>query len=383
MGRVFHGLQWAALLGAVLVGREAAAYPQYIGKSYTNCGTCHYSPTGGGLLNAYGHATQEAFIPEELGLQGLAAVRKAAAKNNVSGEGENGAAEFHWDIGADSRLLFLSLPRQVGGDNTLLIIPMLLEVGTVLAYGPFTAYATVTPRRVGPARTAMRPFSREHWLQMKIDDQMSVRAGRLTLPFGLKIPDHTQYTREEQGFDKWNQSYAVELNTASESWMVSSALFLGDLWLDPFKRQERGGALSVAYNFPGRAAVGLSGLFGASRLSNRISTAVFARVLLTQRTYLMGEANSIHRWSKRGASRQTNFAGLFRAGWFAMESLDVYAEFGARFTAGAYDLTKLRYSAGVNWQLLPWVELSPVVLVEEDVETGMRVRAMGQLHLIY
>ena len=39
--------------------------------------------------------------------------------------------------------------------------------------------------------------------------------------------------------------------------------------------------------------------------------------------------------------------------------------------------------AGANWQLLPWVEISPSVLLEEEVETGLEVDFMGQIHFIY
>jgi hypothetical protein len=50
-----------ALIAAfVCLSVEAQAYPQYIGKTYTNCGTCHYSPTGGGLVNSYEIATLDA-----------------------------------------------------------------------------------------------------------------------------------------------------------------------------------------------------------------------------------------------------------------------------------------------------------------------------------
>src|SRR5688500_1071067 len=35
---------------------EAWAYPELIRHNYTNCTSCHVSPTGGGILNAYGRA---------------------------------------------------------------------------------------------------------------------------------------------------------------------------------------------------------------------------------------------------------------------------------------------------------------------------------------
>jgi hypothetical protein len=37
----------------------------------------------------------------------------------------------------------------------------------------------------------------------------------------------------------------------------------------------------------------------------------------------------------------------------------------------------------LNTHLLPWIELSPSVVLEEDVETGLKATFVGQLHLVY
>ncbi len=46
-------LAWAA-------GRPASALPTMIRLGYPNCATCHITPQGGGLLNAYGRGIDEA-----------------------------------------------------------------------------------------------------------------------------------------------------------------------------------------------------------------------------------------------------------------------------------------------------------------------------------
>ena len=52
--------RWLIALAVVLAPGTVWGYPQFIAKSYTNCGTCHHNPTGGGLLNSYGALTVEA-----------------------------------------------------------------------------------------------------------------------------------------------------------------------------------------------------------------------------------------------------------------------------------------------------------------------------------
>ncbi len=367
----------------VACAATAHAYPQYIAKSYTNCGTCHYSPTGGGLLNAYGHATLEATIPDVLEVGAIASLREALAKNAVTGFTDEGAAALHWDVGLDTRLLTVSAPTEIGGEDELFVVPMLAEVGGVLAYDKVLAYGTVTPRRAGADAGDRTVFSREHWGQVSLAEDMSLRAGRLVLPFGLRIPDHTQYTREDLGFGKWDQSYAIELDTFTENWMWASALFAGDLGNTPRRLQERGAVVSLARNVPGTASFGASLLAGGAKLHDRVAASLFARLRLLERTYVMGEAAGAHRRPDAGGPGQTVYAGFVRAGWFALESLDLFVEVGGRAIPEAFELTKLRYMGGANWQLLPWVELAPSLLMEEDPETGLKSTFVGQLHVIY
>jgi hypothetical protein len=207
---------------------------------------------------------------------------------------------------------------------------MLAELGAVAAYGPTLVYATVTPRRSGPDRRPDSVFSREHWLMVRFSDAMSLRAGRMVLPFGLRLPDHTQYVREDFGFDKWDQSYAVEFDSASEQWMFSAAAFGGDLWLDPVPVQERGAVASLAFNVPSRASFGASVLGSTSEAKRSVARSVFARWMPFNAVYLLGEAVGQRFWSTETDAAQNTVAGYLRPGWFVIKSLDLYFELGAR-----------------------------------------------------
>jgi hypothetical protein len=129
----------------LLMPSLAAAYPQYIVKGYTNCASCHYSPTGGGLPNSYGYAAQSATFPDAVDSKFLESIRTKLQKNNVTGYQEDGTTpQLQWDIGLDARLLVLGAytgddeAEEEGGGGaakTPMAIPMLFEVGGVLAYG--------------------------------------------------------------------------------------------------------------------------------------------------------------------------------------------------------------------------------------------------------
>jgi len=357
------------------------AYPQYIGKGYTNCVTCHYNPTGGGLLNSYGHAAEQAAVPDLIPSQAIEALRATVAKPDVTGLDANGNTALQADVGLDARLLFLS-GYQTTANSTILIIPMLAEPAALAAYGPVLVYASVTPRRTGPQRIDYSVFSREHWLMYRISDSAAARVGRLVLPFGLRVPDHTTYTREDLGFDKFDQSYAAEVDWYPSDWLVAVAGYAGDLLGDPKQLQERGGVISVTRNQPARLAAGASVLRGRGDLVDRTAAALFARLRMVGASYLLAELDGYQRRARDGGDSQRGAASLLRVGWFARESLDLYIEAGVREIEARPVLQKIRIMGGVDWQVLPWVTLMPVIMNEYEGHK-LHLASMVQLHLLY
>jgi hypothetical protein len=281
----------------LLMPSLAAAYPQYIVKGYTNCASCHYSPTGGGLPNSYGYAAQSATFPDAVDSKFLESIRTKLQKNNVTGYQEDGTTpQLQWDIGLDARLLVLGAytgddeAEEEGGGGaakTPMAIPMLFEVGGVLAYGPWITFGNITPRKSGASSRPDTIFSREHWLGRKLGETSMVRMGRMVLPFGIRTPDHTLYTRRDFGFDKWGQSYGVEWDYYSEKWMISTAAFAGDLILQPSELQQRGGVASVSYNFPGKTSFGTSLMGSASEVTRVFAGSFFNRSKFLKHFYVM------------------------------------------------------------------------------------------------
>lgn len=375
-------LQRLALLCAVLPS-AAVAYPQYIAKGYTNCATCHYSPSGGGLPNSYGHAAAEATFPDRVKLGWLEDFRGLIAKRDVTGTDDQERSAFQYDLGLDARAMALKTPTQVAAPPSWIVFPMLAEVGGVVAYGPLLAYGTVTPRPSGAEARSYSAVSREHWIQYKIGAEQSVRLGRLVLPFGLRIPDHTAPTREDFGFNKYDQWYAMQWDYYGEHLMAAVAAFDGTLVRERVRPGERGLCATLGYNLPSTAAIGFSALGAISSPSARFATSLFLRWRPFWKTYVMGEL-AFQQISDRASTRvQREPAGMVRAGVFLLDSADLYAEVGGRTILGAWETTKLRYLFGVDWKLLPWVELSPAYLLEETVETGLSGSLLAQLHVFW
>ena len=85
-----------AAAGVAFAVSPAGAEPMFLSRQYARCVTCHYSPTGGGLLTPYGRSLTR----EELSTMG----RGHAAE---SAPGQTGEEAFLW--GALGRLGGLGL----------------------------------------------------------------------------------------------------------------------------------------------------------------------------------------------------------------------------------------------------------------------------------
>jgi hypothetical protein len=355
------------ILAALAFARSAAAYPQYVFKGYGDCNACHHSPTGGGLLNRWGRESMNPTFGQT--------TEDAWGHSDLSLPSES----LHAELGADFR--FMPLIVKDGGTTVgPLFIPMLIEVGGAAAWQRWTVYGTATVKDVG---TSYVVASREHWLEYSFEGGPELRLGRMVLPFGIRQPDHTQYLREDFGFDKWSQAYGVELDWRAAGWSLFANGFVGDLTGQPSPRQDRGAVATVLRELGGSASVGLSLLGSTSSARRRVAASAQARVSFGGDTYALAELAAQRLDAVEGDAGLTTVGAYLRLGWFASPALDVYAEGGQRAFVDAGEFAKLRGGLGVNWQVFGWLEFAPQVLFEARTDLPTRVIGMAQLHLLY
>ena len=375
----------ALLVVAILCAsaKAAYAYPEMIGKGYTNCASCHYNPTGGGYINSYGMGTTQALWPDDRKADLIARLRDGPlAKADVTGYDENDKSKLQIGLDLDSRFMATSVPSTVGSSVGFNFFPMLLEFGGVVAWGKFLFYGGIGPKEPEGDGISWKVASREHWLQFKATDQFSVRVGRMMLPFGLRIPDHTAFTRSDFGFGYYGQTYAAEADYVSEYFVASAAGSVGNPFDQPSHLREHGGAASVAFNVPSWASVGVSGLYETSDQVKRSAISVFGRTRIVQRVYVMGEIDGQRKDVNDTDRRQNNIATLLRLGWWAKESLNLYLQHDFRATQNSA-VSEQRYTVGASWWLLPWIEMIPMVQVTKYPDTGLYTAGFVQAHIYY
>ena len=200
-------LAGAGLLAAAPLGAE----PIFLARQYARCTTCHFSPTGGGLLTPYGRSLTR----EELSTMGRGHSTAPAA--GADGEqaflyGVLGNRLGNLSLGIDLRPGRLQVSFPGGEDNRNLL--MNAEITAAYRSKGWTVYAELGRQPLRAEGTRVDSF--EHWAGYQSEKGLGFRAGRFLPAYGIKFSDHTAFNRKPLGLDTFDQIYGVELSHTTD-----------------------------------------------------------------------------------------------------------------------------------------------------------------------
>ncbi len=210
----------AALALVLLAAAPARAIPRFAVRNGAACSLCHTNPSGAGLRTPYGRAVFERqFLP-------------SPAIAELAGEG----ADFHLDprlgdsiaLGADLRGGYLrAMPRKGPPSlDSFFLMEMNLHVGAELgrhatlaythgAYGSFEAFGMLHfGLRDGPPDRAWSGY---------------LKVGRFLPTYGLRLENHSTFTREGIGFVATLRDTGVEAGLAWRGLMLQVSHLRGAL----------------------------------------------------------------------------------------------------------------------------------------------------------
>jgi hypothetical protein len=303
-------VRWAVgfALGLALmaVTSSAHAYPWMIRHGYTGCTPCHTDPSGGaGALTEYGRAQSDLLL------------RMRYGESSDAAEADSTSA-FFWGL--------LPLPEAVrlGGDfreayfsNQVASAPVEQQFITMRAdlyadikIGRFRAAGSIGYVPEGDLQAALTTapdenlISREHWLGVELDPEGAwlLRAGRITLPFGIRMVEHTLWVRTLTRTDiDDTQEYGVALSYSADKFRAEAMGIAGNFEIRPDDFRERGYSAYAEYAPMETLAVGASSMFTrATRdivygvTDYRYSNGVFARYSPVQPLVFLAEADSVY-----------------------------------------------------------------------------------------
>ncbi|HEY4158266.1 MAG TPA: hypothetical protein VGM29_09220 [Polyangiaceae bacterium] len=170
-------------------------------------------------------------------------------------------------------------------------------------------------------------LSRTHYIGYEFEDgEYFLRAGRLNLPFGIRIPEHTMWVRSATRTDR-ESSQEDGLALAFNGSVVRGEVMAiaGNYQINPDKFRERGYSLYVEYLVASRSAIGVSSEVTYANRDRiiveqgsmlRQAHGLFARTAISDKTVLLAEADFLNR-----SFAAPGYVGFAQLDWEAVQGL--------------------------------------------------------------
>lgn len=201
------------LIGAVslLWIQNASAEPYLAIKNNTQCSTCHVNPAGGGARNTYGAWYGTHQLPQTAGSLELFDAGKLGETLR---------------IGADLRTHYYQSDRDEG-DDTRGFETQSGQLYVVLQPKD-SRFALYIDEQIAPGGA----LNREAFILTKLNGQHFLKAGRIMLPYGIRLEDDSAFIRQASGFNFDSGDNGVELGLQYSKTLFNFALSNGSSGLN-------------------------------------------------------------------------------------------------------------------------------------------------------
>lgn len=363
-----------ALLGSVL---PASAEPKFLAKQYTRCTTCHVSPSGGGLLTAYGRSLSH----RELSTTGD---RRTTSPDPSAAPGEEA---FLWGtlgrplgplaLGIElrpSRLQY-SFDEVSVGRNLL----MAANVHGALQLDDWTVYAQAGRDPVGDGS---RFVSYEHWVGRQPASGVGFQVGRFLPAYGVRFADHTAYNRSWLRLAQDDQIYGLEVSHSTDRYLTQVAIGPGraESLIDDDGSQALLTTGRFQVDLTSRTALAVSGLYeGESDISPSRGTAGVA----------LGVAPTgrLTTWTQFDRQSSGGRAAYYLVNETALEAYrGIWLTVSPQFRLGTGDARRDSRRIAVGAVLLPRTHFNVNLTYYRDWSEASRATStivLGQVHLYF
>jgi hypothetical protein len=367
---------------------ELSAYPNYITYGYDSCLNCHYNPHGNGPLTDYGRALGSAEIASHFFYGENADKDWIADQSGFFGK----PYEQDWLRPSLSyRGLYLLRNADKPGERkedwinmnaSLSVVAKFLKrdkliVAFEMGYAP-------KPRSQGPDSDLEEYRTREHYIGYRIDRRWGVYAGLMDKVFGLRVPDHTAYSRSITGLNQNDQTHGLVLHYGGKDFEFGVQPFVGNLVQDKELRQK---GLTAMGEISGgkRARYGASILASESEYSKMHMLSTHGRFGFGQISSFLFEVGQVNKTKKnddaltssRYAFTQTHL-GIDQGLW-GLVTLEGLVPDTSK------EALNLRFGPGLQYFPMPRLELRTdaylTARMAKDTDTATSLDLTAQIHL--
>lgn len=303
------------LLFLLFISCNAFAYPNFIGKGYHACLTCHYNPYGNGPLNDYGRAVSASAIADRLFVSDKTSDEKLAEN---SGFLFSKPSQKWFRPSVDYR--GMQYDSGIDQDNpTKRFIHMQMDATATLKFGKRDQYIATFTHGIIPDNS-VRPvngkkvqleFSREHYIGIRPIQELGIYIGKMDKVFGIRVPDHFAYSKYYGNLHQYSAAKGILLHWGKEKFDLGIQYFDGKDDIEKIKTgsdQTNGLTTKFEYSVTENIRVGAS-VLSEQKLNKdkREMKAILSKVRVGKASSLMIElgeiTNTLSATSKSTTSR--------------------------------------------------------------------------------
>ncbi|MBP6217876.1 MAG: hypothetical protein KA436_04755 [Oligoflexales bacterium] len=325
IGNIFF---WV-FISCFALSKNLLAYPNFISYGYQSCMSCHYNPFGNGPLTDYGRAVGASAISDKMFLDEHVSDEKIAERSGFFFQ----APSNSW-LRPSFNLRDLYLVSAVGTrSSSSRLISMDLSASLVILPPDFSQLLIV-----GQMAHASKPYgqvnndeasyrSREHYVGYRLSKAIGLYVGLMDKVFGIRIPDHTSYSRTLTRHGQNDQTHGALLHYVTKTYELGVQPFLGNFAQDENLRQK---GITSSFNFitSKKSRVGASLLSSSSHYRKFLMYAMHSSIGFEEGNSLLIEGGGV-RQTVISTQQSTNSVYgmaqghyLFRRGLFGICSFD-------------------------------------------------------------
>ncbi len=316
---LYRALSYFLLFLLLWFPKVSLAYPELSRHGYTNCTACHLSPSGGGLLTAYG---------------------RELSKEIVSTWAKDGEQAFAYGaISPDEKVLLaayvrgLQAYREDKDKKEARIILMQADAEAGYSAEKWAVAGTVGRQEIRSGlKSDSRLFSRRHYALYRPTDKLNIRAGKFLRNFGLNDANHNIYVRKDLGFGFDTETYNVELSYLGDAFSSYLTYLDGNFTQDQYALlKEKGVSWSGSYFFFEKEKVGVSAYRGEDDTNERWIGGPWWVLSFTPKLFLLSEFDFQEKKTKATSITQRGYVMSHRLGFEVVQGLIPFVSFDKKY----------------------------------------------------
>ncbi len=260
-----------------LSSKNAYAFLENATHGYTNCLTCHYSPSGGDLLNDYGRSLSSELMSTWKLADGVEQSFGGLFK------------ESEWArVGGDFRSLQRYLDTPQINDRALFVMQNNVEIG--LKHKGLMLVGTLGSQEGPKSIENHREFiSERHFVLANLTETSRLRLGKFRVDYGLNDPNHNRMVKRNLNFGSYSERYNVEYTQFFENFEILANYSFGRIDLSRTLRDERSGLFKFTHYLNGNSRLSFNYLYGESPSFSRSLVGLSGVSALSEKMYIVYE----------------------------------------------------------------------------------------------